>query len=767
MSRYLATLMGFMLALPAWAFEAFVVDDIRVEGLQRIAAGTVFNYLPVKRGDRIDDRLSSQAVRALFKTGFFKDVVLEREGNTLVVFVAERPAIASIEVEGNQAIQTEQLLESLKQVGLAEGLVFDRSLLDRIEQELKRQYLLLGYYAARVETSAEPRERNRVAVKIDVAEGEIATIRSINLVGTSAFEEQDLLRRLESGVKPPIAPFFSGDQYSRPKLAGDLETLRSFYLDRGYINFNIESTQVSISPDKRDIYITVNLAEGEQYRIAGVKVAGETILPEAELRKLISLDKGDIFSRRQLTESATRISDRLGEVGYAFANVNPIPEVNEETREVSLTFFVDPGRRVYVRRVNITGNLRTRDEVLRREMRQMEGAPLETALVNRSRTRLNRLGFFDVVNVETVPVPGHPDQVDVNFDVVERETFGSLNAGIGYGDTSGFLVNVSVTQENFMGTGNRFVLAMNNSQVTDEYSFSFTNPYYTLDGISRSFDLYYRSTDPEEANITTGYTTDSYGAGIGFGVPLSEFNTFRYRLSAEHTRINTRSSTSQSIVDFCADSATVEDCEFNALKTDLSWSFDSRDRALFPTDGRVNTLGSEIAFPVGDDSVNFYKVYYRTKNYQPILGGRFIVQYGGELAYGDGYGDTSALPPFERYYGGGVRTVRGYKANSLGPKDEHGDSLGGNARALLNAELILPNPFSENSSSTRLSAFVDGGNVFDTTTDLGDQEVRFAAGVALYWFTPVGPLSFSYSQPLNEQAGDETEAFQFSLGAPF
>jgi outer membrane protein insertion porin family len=767
MSRFLFLLLGAALTLPAWAFDPFQVEDIRVEGLQRIAAGTVFNYLPVKRGDRIDDRLSSQAVRALFKTGFFKDVVLEREGNTLVVFVAERPAIASIEVTGNSAIQTDQLLDSLKQVGLAEGLVFDRSLLDRIEQELKRQYLLLGYYAARVQTSADPRERNRVAVKIEVAEGEIATIRSINIVGSKAFSEQELLKRLESGVRPALSLFYSGDQYSRPKLAGDLETLRSFYLDRGYINFNIDSTQVAISPDKRDIYITVNTVEGEQYRVSEIKVAGDTIMPEPELLKLISLEKGDVFSRRRLTESATRISDRLGEVGYAFANVNPIPEMNDETREVSLTFFVDPGRRVYVRRVNITGNLRTRDEVLRREMRQMEGAPLETVLVNRSKTRLNRLGFFDVVNVETIPVPGHPDLVDVNFDVVERQTFGSLNAGIGYGDTSGVLVNVSVTQENFMGTGNRFTLALNNSEVTDEYSFSFTNPYYTIDGISRSLDVFYRSTDPEKANIDSGYTTDAYGMGVGFGVPLSEYNTFRFRLSAEHTRINTRSDTSQDIIDFCQDSATLVACEFDALKTDLSWSFDSRDRALFPTDGTINTIGSQLAIPVGGDSVSFYKVYVRSKNYQPIFGNRLIVQYGGELAYGDGYGDTTALPPFERYYAGGVRTVRGYRANSLGPRDEFDDNLGGNARALVNTELILPNPFSENSTSTRISAFLDGGNVFNTDVDYADQDMRFAAGLALYWFTPVGPLSFSIAQPLNDKDGDEIERFQFSLGAPF
>ena len=510
--RYIGKLACAGIALAAshaYAFEPFTVRDIRVEGLQRIAPGTVFNYLPVKKGDRIDDTLSTDAIRALFKTGFFKDVVLERDGNTLVVFVVERPAIASMEIEGNVAIQKDPLLDSLKQGGLAEGRVFDRSLLDRVEQELKRQYLALGKYSAEVKTTVTPLERNRVAIRIDVAEGEEARIRNINIVGNKAFSEEALLGKFELGVKPPISFFYSGDQYAKQKLAADLEAMRSFYLDRGYINFNIDSTQVAITPDKQDIYVTINITEGEQYRVSEIKVAGETIVQEEEILKLISLQPSEVFSRRELTESATRISDRLGEVGYAFANVNPIPEVDETKREVKLTFFVDPGKRVYVRRINFRGNQRTDEEVLRRELRQMEGAPLESAKINRSRTRLNRLGYFQTVNVDTRPVPGSPDLVDVNFDVVENDTFGSFNLGIGYGDTNGFLLNASITEENFLGSGNRYSLNFNNSAAATEYSLSITNPYYTLDGVSRIMKVFYRTSDPSESNQTSGYTIDS------------------------------------------------------------------------------------------------------------------------------------------------------------------------------------------------------------------------------------------------------------------
>lgn len=758
-----------LIALPArvFAFEPFVVEDIRVEGLQRIAAGTVFNYLPVKKGDTLDDNLSSEAIRALFKTGFFKDVVLEREGNTLVVFVSERPAIASIKVEGNEAIPKDQLLESLKQIGLAEGLVFDRSLLDRVQQELQRQYLALGKYSAEVKTKVTPLERNRVAVAIDIAEGGVATIRHINIVGNRAYTEEDLLARFQLGVKPPISFFYSADQYSKQKLSGDLEALRSFYLDRGYINFNIESTQVSITPDKRHVYITINIVEGEQFRVKAVKVTGETIVSEEEVLKLISLEPGQIFSRKELTESSTRIGDRLGEVGYAFANVNPVPEVDEAKREVALTFFVDPGKRVYVRRINISGNVRTRDEVLRREIRQMEGAPLETALINRSRTRLNRLGFFDAVNVETPPVPGEPDQVDVNFDVVERETFGSLNVGVGYGNENGLLLNASIIQDNFVGSGNRFTLSANNSKVATEYSFSFTNPYYTLDGVSRSFNIFYRATDPTQVDIATGYSTDAYGTGLHYGVPISEYNTFRYGFDVEHTRINTTSTTSAPILDFCRESASIARCEFDALKSSMSWSADGRDRAIFPTDGTLHVVGADVALPAGEGSISFYKASYRYKDYTSLdRNANYVFTIGGEIAYGAGYGGTRSLPPFEKYYAGGVRTLRGYGAYSLGPRDAAGNALGGDARLLGNAELIFPGPFSENNTSARLSAFIDAGNVFDTDQEIRLGDLRYSAGLALNWLTPIGPLSFSYAQPLNRRFGDETERFQFNIGAP-
>jgi outer membrane protein insertion porin family len=760
-------------ATQAHAFEAFTVEEIRVEGLQRISAGTVFNYLPVKKGDRIDDSLSTDAIRALFKTGFFKDVVLERDGNTLVVFVVERPAIASIEVEGNVEIQKEPLMESLKSIGLVEGQVFDRSLLDQVEQELKRQYLAIGNYSAQVKTTVTPMERNRVSIKISVAEGEKATIQKVNIVGNRAFDEKALLERFELGVKPPISLFYSGDQYAKQKLSADLETLRSWYLDRGYINFSIDSTQVAITPDKQHIYITINITEGEQYTVSEVKVAGDTIVPEEEVRKLISLKPGEIFSRRELTASATRIGDRLGEVGYAFANINPIPDVDEAKREVKLTFFVDPGKRVYVRRINITGNERTNDEVLRRELRQMEGAPLEGAKIRRSETRLQRLNLFDSVNVDTKPVPGAPDLADVTYAVKEKSTFGSFNAGVGYGDTSGFQIMASVVEENFLGTGSRYSLNFNNAQTSTEYSLTFTDPYFTLDGVSRSGKLFYRTYNPG-SGTSDGYTIDSFGAGLSYGVPISEYNTFNYGFDAEHNTINMvwttdssgkrKNTASSAVQQFCTDHASLEDCQYDAYTGSAGWSFDSRDRILFPTAGTLQSVNGSVAVPVGD-GLSYYRLNYNHRHYTRLDSkGDYVLQLKGDVAYGGGYGNTNDLPPSEKYMAGGVRTIRGFRGNSLGPGDTDGNATGGNLRTLVNAELIFRGLISENSDSARFGLFVDGGNVFAKPENFSTEEFRYSTGLTLYWITPIGPLTFSYAVPLVKKPGDDTENFQFSLG---
>lgn len=750
-----------VLPLSSWALEPFVIDDIRVEGLQRISIGTVFNYLPLKRGDQVNDQATVDAIQALYRTGFFKDVVLEREGETLVVFVAERPAISSITIDGNKSIPTEQLLENLKRIGFAEGRVFDRSMLDKVEQELKRQYLAMGKYGMQLKSTITPEERNRAAIHIDVAEGDVATIYRINIVGNKAFSTEELLRQFQLGPRPAFSLFSDKDKYSKQKLAGDLETLRSWYLDRGYINFKIDSTQVSITPGYEHIYVTINVSEGERYAVRDVKMAGESLVPHDVLRELVSIDPGDTFSRKLITESTSRISDRLGDEGYAFANINAIPELDEEKKEVSLTFFVDPGKRVYVRRVNVLGNAKTRDEVIRRELRQMESGWISTERVKRSRMRLERLSYIEGVSVETPAVPGTPDQVDVNYTIHEREAFGSLSFGIGYGDAQGVLFNASVSQDNFLGTGQRYTIELNNSKASTIYSLNIVDPYYNMDGVSRNLNLYYRTTDAGEISVSD-YWTDTYGAGATFGIPIAEFNTVRLGASYEHTFLKNLEDSSQRIRDFVDDNGDT----FDAYKLELGWSRDTRNRFLFPSSGQQVNLGAEVALPFGN--LEFYKLYYRHKLFVP-LSRAVTFTASGDLAYGHSYGDTSGnLPPFDRYYAGGPRTIRGFKTSSLGSaytKDESGDPVGGNARVVGNLELILPGPFGENSNSTRIGAFLDVGNVYDTdreSVDLG--ELRYATGLTLYWMTPVGAMTFTLAKALNAKSEDETESFHFNLG---
>ena len=489
-----------------WAAESFVIKDIRVEGLQRIAAGTVFNYLPVKVGESLDDRASADTIRALFKTGFFKDVRLERENGVLIVFVVERPAIATIDYNGNQSIEEEALTEGLKEIGFAVGRVFDKSLLDKVEQEMQRIYFSQGKYGVKLETTVTPLERNRVGITIDVSEGVVARIHQINIVGNSVYEDEDLLDEFELSIPTLFSFYTDDDQYSKQKLSADLERLRSYYLNRGYINFNIDSTQVSITPDKKDVYITINITEGDKFTIKSVKLAGDLVVDVEELFPLFTIQKGDTFSRRRSSETSEKITDRLGEVGYAFANVNVVPEVLEKEKQVELTFFVDPGKRVYVRRINFTGNTQTRDEVLRREMRQFESAWISTANVERSKTRLDSLGYFEEVEVETPAVPGSTDQVDVNYKVTEKPS-GNLLAGLGYSDTQGVVFNASVSQNNFLGSGKRVTVGFDNSETNTVYRFGYVNPYWTEDGVSRGFNLLYRETDASEANLAS-YTSD-------------------------------------------------------------------------------------------------------------------------------------------------------------------------------------------------------------------------------------------------------------------
>lgn len=740
----------------AWAFEPFTVTDIRIEGLQRIAPGTVFSYLPVKTGETFDEARSAAAVRALFKTGFFKDVRIERDNGVLVVVVEERPAISSIEITGNKDIETEPLLESLKEIGFAEGRVFDRSLLDKVEQELERQYFSRGKYGVKITTTVTPLERNRVGINIDVSEGRAARIKQISIVGNKVFSDEQLLEDFQLST-PTLLSFYTGvDQYSKQKLSGDLETLRSYYLDRGYINFSIDSTQVSITPDKKDIYITINVTEGEQFHVSEVRLAGDLVVDPPALFPLVDLNPGDVFSRKRVTETVTRISERLGNEGYAFANVNTIPDVDPETRQVTVTFFVDPGKRVYVRRINMVGNTRTRDEVLRREMRQMEGGWFSASAVERSRTRLDRLGFFEEVNVETPTVPGTTDQVDVNYSVTERPS-GNLMVGVGYSQSSGILFNTSVSQDNFLGSGKRVSLAFNNSDVNTVYSFSYLNPYYTIDGVSRGFGLFYRETDAGEANISD-YAVDTFGGNVSYGIPINEFDTVRLNVEYENLDISDTIYSSQEIRDFIAANGN----QFDSVKLTGSWAHDTRNKTIFPDRGTLQRATAETTIPGMD--LQFYKLGYEHQTFVPLTK-QFTLMLNGEVGYGDGFGDFDGLPFFENYYAGGVRSVRGFEDNTLGPRDSLNEPLGGGFRLVGNVEILFPPPFFTKTNSFRMSTFLDVGNVYPSYDDFEAGELRYSVGVGATWLSPLGALTFSLARPLNDKAGDDTQVFQFTIGA--
>lgn len=742
----------------AWAFDAFVVKDIRVEGLQRIALGTVLNYLPVNVGESFDEARTAGTIRALFKTGFFNDIRLEKDGDVLVVRVEERPAIGTVKIEGNKDITTDQLKEALKSIGLSDGSIFDRSSLEKMKLELERQYFSQGKYSVKVQSTVTELTDNRVDIVINIDEGGVARLRRINIIGNHAFSDAELLGSFELSPRTMFSFFSDSDQYSSRKLSGDLESLRSHYLDNGYINFSIDSTEVSVSPDKSDVYITINVTEGDKYSVSGVSLAGELIVPEEELRKLIVIGAGDVFSRKAATQSAAAISERLGKEGYAFSNVNPSPKVDKERREVELVFFVDPGRRIYVRRVNVAGNLKTQDDVIRREVRQMEGGWISTDKVNLSRTRLDRLGYFEEATVETPAVPGISDQVDVNFAVKERPS-GSLTAGVGYSQSQGFLVNASISQNNVLGTGKRVSATVNNSTINRTYSFSYTNPYYTLDGISRGFSIFSRETDAGQTSIVVDYTTDVRGVSVDYGFPLSEFNTANLSLGYENTNIDTTDSTPQSILDFITENSD----QFDIFKLTGGFTHDTRNRAILASRGRLHSISTEIAVP--GSGLEYYKLRYRGLQYLPLYG-EYTLLLKADVGYGDGYADTTGLPFFENFYAGGPESVRGYASNSLGPQED-GDARGGAFKTVGNVEFIFPVPFAADNKSLRISTFFDIGNVFAEVDDFDADALRQSVGVSVLWFTPIAPMTFSLAWPMNDQPEDDTERFQFTLGSFF
>jgi outer membrane protein insertion porin family len=755
----------------------FVITDIRVEGLQRIAAGTVFNYLPARVGDRISDDDAAALIRSLYKTGFFKDVQLERDGGVLVIVVQERPSVSEINISGNKDIETDQLKAGLKDVGLAEGRVFNQLVLQRMTEELKRQYYDRGKYSAQIDTTVTPLERNRVAVDIDIREGKTARIKQINIVGNEIFEEDDLLDEFTLDTGGWLSIFLRDDQYSRAKLQADLESLRSYYQDRGYLQFSIDSTQVNISPDKESIFITVNITEGDLYTISDVKLAGRPVVAPELLFPSIHLVRGDPFSRKKVVESAERVSAQLSDQGYAFANVNPVPEIDEASKTVVITYYIDPGKRVYVRRINISGNSRSRDRVIRREMQQQEASWFSAEKVSESRMRLQRLGYFEEVNIETPAVPGSADEVDVEVAVKERAT-GSLSAGIGYSQSGGVAFQAQIREDNFFGTGKKVTLGFNTSDVNTIYELIYNNPYYTINGVSRGFTLSYRETDLERLDAAR-YAADTGVALVNFGFPISGDDRLGVAAGLEYTNLKVTDGSPNEVKAFVAsggqttDPAEVEDLSqasdsYSNWMVNTFWNHDSRDSAIFPRQGWFARLDASIAVPGSD--LKYYKLNYQQRNYVP-LGKAFTLATKLRLGYGNGYGDDSLLPIYEYFFLGGPGSVRGYKAFSMGPRDSNNDPIGGNTLLNGNVELWFPPPFITGVEETmKLAAFFDIGNVFDTHRDEYDFDVgdlRYTTGLAATWLSPLGVLTLSYGFPLNEQEDDRIENFQFTFGTSF
>ncbi|HEL5052962.1 outer membrane protein assembly factor BamA [Stenotrophomonas maltophilia] len=799
--RLLALALAAVTGAPALAqaAEPFTVSDIRVDGLQRISSGTVFTYLPVERGETVTDSKVGETIRALYKTGFFEDVQLDRQGNILVVTVKERPAINKLTVTGNKDIKSDQLLKGLSDIGLTEGGTFDRLSLDRVTQELRRQYNDRGKYNVEITPTVSPLDRNRVDIAIAIKEGKAAKIRHVNLVGTEKYDSKDILETWESKEHNWASWYRRDDQYSKEKLSGDLEKLNSWYLDRGYVDFSIDSTQVSISPDKRDMFLTAGVTEGEQYKISEIKVSGDTILPQEDVERMVIQKSGDTFSRALLEFSSDTITNSLSNIGYAFAKVNPIPTTNRADQTVAINMQVVPGPRVSVRRIVFRGNTRTSDEVMRREMRQFENSWYSQAAIDRSKIRLQRLGYFESVDVETPAVSGSNDQVDVVYNVKET-TSGSFVFGLGYSQSYGMTTSVQLSQNNFLGGGNRVSVEASRSSYLQRYGFSYTNPYFTDDGVSLGYNLSWRELDYSDFN-TAQYNSTNGAAQVVFGVPLTETDSVSLMFGIDSNQISTyQNATPQSIIDYIN---AVGRRTFHAWRTELGWARDSRNDYFMPTRGTYQRIGLETTLP--GSTVEYYKLNYQISKYWPIMPS-LVINTRAEIGYGDSYGkDTSrdlcytapteanpnptqtvncnpgspdyrktvtasGLPFYENFYAGGTNSVRGFEDNTLGPREvtmgyPEGQPLGGSLKTVGSIEAYFPRLF--DSPSARVSAFVDFGNVYNGADNFKANELRVSTGVALLWRAPVGPISISYAFPLKKEDDDKIERLQFTFGGQF
>ena len=751
----------------ALAVNPFTVKDIRVEGIQRTEAGTVFSYLPVRVGETYTDEKGTAAIKALYATGFFKDVRVEVEGDVLVIMVEERPAIAGVDFTGTKEFEKDVLVKALKEIGLAESRIFDKALVDKAEQELKRQYLSRGLYGVQITTTVTPIERNRVTISFAVDEGDVSRIKQINFVGNKAFSDSELRGLLSLSTPGWFSWYTKADQYSKQKLTGDIETIKSFYLNRGYLELQIESTQVSITPDKKDIYITINITEGEKYTVSGVKLEGEMFGREEELKSVLQLKSGDIYSGEKLAESVKKISERMGNFGYAFANVNANPELSREKKEVAFTILIDPGKRVYVRRINVVGNNKTRDEVVRRELRQFEDSWYDGEKIKLSRDRVDRLGYFKEVNIETPEVPGSLDQVDINMSVVEKPT-GNIMLGAGFSSSEKLTFTGSIQQANAFGSGNTIGLDLNTSKLNRTIAVSQTNPYFTDDGVSRSYEVFYRTTKPPLVN-TGDYAVKTRGANVKFGVPFSEQDTVYFGAGVERTTVETfntndpeHPNSPQLYLTYVANFGNGINATTTSLPLTAAWQRDNRDSALTPSKGRYQRANLELA-PAGD--LRYYRTVYQDQYFMPVFRG-LTLALNGEVDYGRGMGGKP-YPVFKNFYAGGVGSVRGFEASSLGPRATNGDPQGGTTRILANAELQFPFPGSGNDRSLRWFTFFDAGNVYAEGEKVKLSELRYSAGLGISWISPIGPLKVWYGTPLNAKSDDKKRRFDLQLGTGF
>lgn len=766
---------------PSLHAEVFQVADIRIEGLQRVSAGTVFAALPISAGDLVDEPAIREATRSLFRTGYFSDVVMARENSILVIGLAERPAVTEINLEGNKAIETDQLLDALRDNGLAEGQIFRQVILEGMTQELQRQYVSQGRYGALVKTEVKTLPRNRVAVNIDIEEGDVAKIRHINIVGNTDFSESELLDTFEQNTTGWLSWISSNDKYSREKLSGDLETLETWYLDRGYLKFAVDSTQVSISPDKESVFITINIDEGDVYTIGGIELSGELKIPETQARALIIMKEGMTFSQTLMTTSSEYVTRRLGNEGYTFAEVAGYPEVDEEEKTATITFVVTPGMRAYVRRVEFRGNTKTADDVLRREMRQMEGGSANNMLIEHSKVMLERLGFFKEVTVENVPVPGTNDQIDVVYSVEEQPS-GSVGASLGYAQGTGLILGANLSENNFLGTGKQVGIGVNRSTYQSSLNFSYSEPYFTVDGVSVGYNIYSRETDYDRINVAS-FSTNTFGGGVNWSYPISDIQRIGLGIGYENLDLRTGSFASREISDFVSANGD----KFDVFNFNINWVKSTLNRGVFATRGNSQRVSLDLALP--GSGLEYYKVNYSAE-YLRGLGRLLTLKVRADLGYGESYGATTALPFFKNFYGGGFGSVRGFERNTLGPQDtpcnfadppcttgfiDDPDPIGGNVKVEFGAEVIFPLPFLKDQRSVQSSFFFDAGNIFNTKCgesqancfkpDAG--ELRYAVGVGATWLSGFGPITFSLAKPLNASDLDEAEVFQFSLGNQF